>query len=249
MIISAVIIIIVIIAICGYCRPQISGFWGEKAVSVRLGFLPKKQYIVLNNILLKLNDKTTQIDHLIVSLYGIFVIETKNHKGWIYGHTNQEYWTQNIWGNKYTLYNPIFQNNSHIKQLKKLLPDYHNIPYFSIVVFNKASMLRIYGCSENVLYGSELYYYIKSYTQEVLDIAICEEIAQTIINAKETKRTIRTEHKRNVQKAITEQRYKIANNICPLCGKQLERRQGPYGYFWGCTNYPQCRYTKKGDSF
>lgn len=60
---------------------------------------------------------TTQIDHIVVSIHGIFVIETKNYKGWIYGNSNNEYWTQNIYGNKYSLYNPLLQNKNHIKSL------------------------------------------------------------------------------------------------------------------------------------
>lgn len=69
-----------------------------------------KDYIVINN--LKLNTKGTisQIDHLVVSNYGIFVIETKNYKGWILGNEDSQNWTQVIYKYKNKFYNPVLQN-------------------------------------------------------------------------------------------------------------------------------------------
>ncbi len=63
--------------------PKIKGFLGEASVATMLSTLPKEEYRVLNNIMLKTERGTTQIDHIVLSLYGVFVIETKNYKGWI----------------------------------------------------------------------------------------------------------------------------------------------------------------------
>jgi len=104
--------------------------------------LNKKEYQIHSNITLELlDDMTTQIDHVIVSKYGIFVIETKNYKGWIYGSQSQKVWTQVLFKQKNKFQNPIHQNYKHIKFLQALLnipnvielneKDFHSIIYFS----------------------------------------------------------------------------------------------------------------------
>ncbi|MED4785238.1 nuclease-related domain-containing protein [Brevibacillus choshinensis] len=76
----------------------VKGFIGEKTVSTLLGRLEKQKYRVLNDLLIPTaTGNTSQIDHVIVSEYGIFVIETKNYKGWIYGDEDSQYWTQVIY--------------------------------------------------------------------------------------------------------------------------------------------------------
>lgn len=78
---------------------QIKGETGEMTVDYLLSKLDKDYYLYANNILLPLkNGGTTQIDHLVLSCYGIFVIETKNYQGFIFGDEVQDYWTQkNLW--------------------------------------------------------------------------------------------------------------------------------------------------------
>ena len=90
---------------------------GEKAVARRLKQLPEEEYKVINDLMLPTTYGTTQIDHVVISRFGVFVIETKNYRGFIYGGENAEKWTQNIWGNKYSMLNPIRQNNTHVKAL------------------------------------------------------------------------------------------------------------------------------------
>ena len=100
---------------------------GEKVVAGKLDHLPKDQYRVLNNVTIQ-HPKTVLRDHLVVSIYGIFVIDTKNYNGWIYGGEHAEYWTQNIYGNKYQIYNPILQNAGHVRALRRVLKDYEPLP-------------------------------------------------------------------------------------------------------------------------
>jgi hypothetical protein len=71
--------------------------------------LPMGSWHLLNNVTLKLEDGTTQIDHVLVSRFGIFVIETKHYKGWIFGDEKSREWTQVIWGRKYRFQNPLHQ--------------------------------------------------------------------------------------------------------------------------------------------
>ena len=80
---------------------KIKGWYGEKNVSNKLSYLDPQKYVTLNDILIK-NDKgsSSQIDHLVISIYGIFVIETKNYKGWIFGNEKSEKWLQVIYKEK-----------------------------------------------------------------------------------------------------------------------------------------------------
>ena len=116
---------------------------GERRVASRLKRLPEDRYKVINNLLITNGQYTSQIDHVVVSVYGVFVIETKTYKGWIYGGEESEYWTQNIYGNKYKLRNPIHQNYGHIKALKNVLKDYPPLPYVSIVAFSRRARIWV----------------------------------------------------------------------------------------------------------
>ena len=82
---------------------------GEKKVETALSTLPKDNFRLFNNVLIKTKGGTTQIDHLLVSTRGVFVIETKAHKGKIFGNATSKYWTQCLFGkgkvvNKYSFY-------------------------------------------------------------------------------------------------------------------------------------------------
>ena len=91
--------------------PWFKGITGEFLVNTaaRL-FLPKDEYHLIKDVTLPNEDGTTQIDHIIVSRYGVFVIETKNMKGWIFGSANQKTWTQKIYKHTHKFQNPLHQN-------------------------------------------------------------------------------------------------------------------------------------------
>ena len=111
------------------------GTIGESIVSMRLRKLKADEYTVIDNLLLKTGEKTCQIDHVIVSIYGIFVIETKNYKGWIHGNEEAQYWKQTIYEHKSKFYNPIRQNQGHINTLRKTLAEYQiKTVFHSIIV-------------------------------------------------------------------------------------------------------------------
>ncbi|MEZ7502055.1 NERD domain-containing protein [Psychrobacter sp. Arc29] len=105
-------------------KSSFKGFLGETVINVAMWLkLEKDVYHRLNGITLpRANGGSTQIDHVIVSVHGIFVIETKNYKGWIYGSENQKQWTQVFQnGSKFKFQNPLRQNYLHIKTLADLL--------------------------------------------------------------------------------------------------------------------------------
>lgn len=114
----------------------------EKMVHHKLIQLPE-EYHVIDDALFMSNGRSTQIDHIVVSPYAVFVIETKGYKGWILGGENSEYWTQIIYKRKSTFYNSIHQNDGHIRFLKFLLKDLGNIPFVPIVVFNNEADLKV----------------------------------------------------------------------------------------------------------
>ncbi|MDE7413252.1 MAG: NERD domain-containing protein [Muribaculaceae bacterium] len=225
--------------------PAIKGKMGEKGVAMTLSFLPKDEYIVLNDLMFKNGSRSTQIDHLVISIYGIFVIETKNYKGWIFGNSHRDYWTQNIWGNKYSLYNPLFQNQNHIKFLIAKFSEIRKYAshLYPIVVFLRASKLQLTGDCENVLWINELKPYIRSHKDIVMTIEDCHNIASILQAFNIEDRKERQYHNVNVRSAKHFREEKINSGVCPLCGGRLIKRNGKYGDFYGCSNYPRCRNT------
>lgn len=78
-------------------------------------------YHLLNHVTLRLKDGTTQIDHVLLSRFGIFVIETKDYTGWIFASPDDRYWTQVLYRAKFRFQNPIRQNHVHARAIQKLL--------------------------------------------------------------------------------------------------------------------------------
>jgi len=223
--------------------PKIKGAKGEFSVALRLRRLNKKEYKVYNNIYLKIGGITTQIDHLVISVYGIFVIETKNYKGWIFGNESSRYWTQILYNEKNKIYNPIKQNWSHINFLKRLSPDFKDLQYFPIIVFAGSAKLKKVKASVPVIYKGKLLKTIRKnkiiyLTHSQLEI-IDQLLEQAIIEKKEAGK----KHKKFVRSNIKRKRRKPDPVICPKCGGKLVNRIGKYGSFRGCSNYPECKYT------
>src|SRR5690554_2949828 len=104
--------LIPLLIILGLIRtPWFKGKTGEFLVnaSARL-LLDKSRYHLVKNVTLPTTDDgTTQIDHVLVSEFGVFVVETKNMKGWIFGNPHQRFWTQKIYRSNYKFQNPLHQ--------------------------------------------------------------------------------------------------------------------------------------------
>ncbi|WP_261841740.1 nuclease-related domain-containing protein [Aliamphritea ceti] len=92
---------------------------------------------LLQDVTLEVDGKTTQIDHSLISLIGIFVIETKNMDGWIFGNAKSKAWTQSIYGKKHKFMNPIHQNYKHLVFLNKIFDAPQRLN--SLVIFTDAS--------------------------------------------------------------------------------------------------------------
>lgn len=217
---------------------------GEMRVAKILSKLPEEEYRVINNLLIKQGNKTTQIDHVVVSEYRIFVIETKHYRGWIYGDANREYWTQNIYGNKYDLWNPIHQNQGHIRALRRVLTDIPPGVFVSIVTFSRQASLDIRN-SENVIYWDELKKLICSYQRKLISTEQAQNAYETLSAANIDSKDNQKQHVRHVREQISKREETIAKGRCPRCGGELVLRKGTYGPFYGCSNYPRCKFTHK----
>jgi restriction system protein len=112
------------------------GWFGERAVSKSLSRLDPETYQTFHDLYLPRPDGqgTTQLDHVVVSPFGIFVVETKNYRGWIFGSEKQRQWTQQIYKRKERFQNPLHQNHLHIRALMGflILPEsaFHSVIFF-----------------------------------------------------------------------------------------------------------------------
>ena len=132
--------VIIVFGIYKFLNSLIRGILGEFKVRLKLFMLPSDKYKVLNDVLLKTKRGTTQIDHIVVSIYGIFVIETKNYKGKIIGNGNDKDWIKEIHGNKYPFRNPIIQNKGHIRALAKNLKIDESVMTSMVVFLNDCKL-------------------------------------------------------------------------------------------------------------
>ncbi|WP_277560367.1 nuclease-related domain-containing protein [Acinetobacter beijerinckii] len=103
-----------------------------------------------------------------LSPYGVFIVETKNYTGWIFGNARQKQWTQKIYKKSYKFQNPLHQNYKHIKVLEMVLSDVVDPQYLhSIVVFTARSEFKT-DMPENVFRGKAWIEYVKRFDQQVI---------------------------------------------------------------------------------
>ncbi len=222
--------------------PPVKGYFGELFVRLLLRFrLDEQIYRRLHNVTIPSLDGTTQIDHILVSRFGVFVVETKNLRGWIFGSADQETWTQKIFRNSYKFQNPLRQNFKHLKGLEQML----EIPIdhiHSVIVFVGDSSFKT-PMPANVTFAAGVIGYICSFTEVIFTEAQVEELFKTLQEGRRPP-TFAThkEHVRNLAK-----RGDIsASRLCPKCGSALVIRTVKSGQkagsqFWGCSTFPKCR--------
>lgn len=248
----------------------------------------------------KENGETSEIDVLMICKKGIFVFESKNYSGWIFGSENQKNWYQTLpsgrgRSRKEHFYNPIMQNRSHIKHLKSFLNE--DVPMRSIIVFSNRCTLKSVQISANdisvinrcdvesvisdILYNkipndlltdsdvTDIYNKLYPYTQ-VDEIARMRHIAN--INRKLKPQTVQkndeplapTVLQSPTETVVEQQNAVVADEIsepikndnaecqklkCPKCNGNLILRTASRGanagnQFYGCSNYPKCKYTQ-----
>ena len=231
-------------------RSQFKGKIGEIVSAKFLNKLDKDKYRVLNDIKIdnpSNHTKTSQIDHLVVSKYGIFVVETKAYKGKIYGKEYSRNWTQYLGSKKYEFMNPILQNYGHIKAIEAILEEaYPNMKYFSIIAFSpEANLDAIEVKNAKLCKISQVGKLIEDLSVE--EIYGDEDLVKIVGIIKE-KKSYQTDfsHVKDIKNIKKENEKKIEEGICPKCGGKLVEREGKYGKFLGCSNFPKCRFVVSG---
>ncbi len=226
----------------GILKPRMKGWFGEKAVAVSLSRLPEA-YRVMHDVMIATERGTAQIDHIVLSAFGIFVIETKNYKGIITGSEQGAQWTKNMYGKKYSFRNPFLQNYGHVKALMVLL-DLPQEVFVPIVAFTPDATLRVES-KQLLIDTTQIIRTIRSFTEPKIQAEhlteLCERIRQANVCSAQNKRA----HVRDIHTNIKEAERCAAQGRCPKCDGALVERSGKYGAFWGCSNYPKCRYTQR----
>ena len=175
--------------------PKLIGFLGENNTKDALKELPKDKYKIINNILIKTNGYTHQIDHVIVSQYGIFCIETKQYNGFIIGSKWDKNWKQYFGKNWNYCENPIRQNYGHVKTLCELL-NMDESKIYNIVCIPSGAKLRIKHDGELARYDT-IVNKILLYKDIVIDNV--DEIVDIINKNNITDKTIKKEHIENIR--------------------------------------------------
>ncbi|GGI80069.1 DNA-binding protein [Shewanella hanedai] len=218
------------------------GVFGEFLVNQILSRLPESDYTLVKDVTLPTDDGTTQIDHVVVSKFGLFIVETKNMKGWIFGSKNQKQWTQKIYRHSSKFQNPLHQNFKHVKTLESLLGiDSSNL--HSVIVFIGDSTFKT-DMPENVTNARGCLNYIKQFVQPVFSETEYTQIIE-VINDVKLKRGVVTDlkHQQHVTELVAS---KVGVKKCSRCGSAMVMRETKRGdnkgkQFWGCSAFPKCR--------
>ena len=219
----------------------IKGWVGEAfGAAANWAYLDNEIYLPLNNLTLQTKNGTTQIDHVIVSKYGIFVVESKNIDGWIFGDQESAQWSVVRPGRKFRMQNPLRQNYRHTKALSEFLQveedKLHSLVMFWGECEFKTAMPR------NVM-NSGYATYIKSFTRILFSDAEVATISQALRHGALPK----TWATRNAHLDSLRTRH-ASTTVCPRCSSALVLRTAKAGAnagskFYGCSAYPKCRHT------
>ena len=170
-------------------------YWTKKELK-KLG----KEYLIINDLMIRTEDKKThQIDHVVISKYGIFVIETKQYDGYITGNDYDKKWCMKAGKNKLYINNPVHQNYGHIKALQEVLK-LNEKNFISIICISGNAKLKIK--SNKVVEVNDIIDKIKSYQNILIDNY--EEIYNELRNINIADRKQRNKHNREIKKALKE---------------------------------------------
>ena len=242
-------------------KATMKGQVGEWRIHNELQQLPEG-YEVLDNVTLRTVRGTTQIDHVVVSRYAIFAIETKNYRGQIYGSDYMNEWKQIIrtdvryWHKrggrslpytyitKNTFYNPVKQAYGHTIALERFLRDYPKSPIIPIVVFTGEADISTISTRGSVVYKEDLVEEIERYQKIWLTQEEVEDITEALSKGNISDKITKREHVSNVRHSIREKSRYTAVGRCPRCGGIMYKKFGTHGAFYACGNFPRCSYAE-----
>lgn len=217
------------------------GTLGERKVGLKLLLaLDKKNYHRFGDLIIPSKNGTTQIDQLIVSQFGLFIVEVKNKDGWIFGSVDGEKWTQTFPNGKFTFQNPLRQMYRQKKVLEEFLLVHesliHSVAYFVGDCEFKTDM------PVNVL-NSGLAKYIQGFKEPIIKQEQVSRIVMKLKNYLASTGLTLGDHLQSLRERHS------STTKCPKCGSALVLRQTKSGTrageeFMGCSNFPTCRFSK-----
>ena len=239
---------------------------GEKLTEKELkwvSFFGRKGYTLRNIYIPKDNGETSEIDLVYITQKGIFVFESKNYSGWIFGDEESLNWTACLPnGQKFKFYNPVSQNRSHIIWLKEFIGA--NVPLFSIIVFSERCTLKkvsVESPDVRVIKRDKTYRAVSDIWDNSPDKLTDEEVKQLFDKLEaltKVDESVKLSHIENIKSRHNTQQgqYNIASKfnsmrnpemVCPLCGRKLVIRTARRGknagnQFYGCSGYPYCKF-------
>ncbi len=235
---------------------ELKGGFGEYLTKY-MARLDIPEMLVLYDVLIDAdNEHTSQIDLLLIGEKGIYVLEVKMYpNARIYGDGKKKRWYYYNGGQKYDIYSPMKQNYNHIKYLKNFLKEFGDIPCFSVIVL-LCEDFKISNVNDNpdnpntiILNGLLLLRKGLEMLSKGKPTALSKEQQQAVFEyIKEHQhkgKEKRLEHKERVKTVKDKKLTDVENDQCPYCKTQLVLRKGKYGEFYGCPNFPSCKYTKK----
>ncbi|WP_368921643.1 nuclease-related domain-containing protein [Comamonas aquatica] len=159
---------------------RFKGWLGERLVRRWLAQgLDPQHYHALHDLTLRLHDgSTTQIDHVVVSVHGVFVLETKHLQGWIFGAERQQEWTQTFYRHRVRFQNPLRQNWRHLKALETLL-DVPLAHLHSVVVLTGTAQFKT-AMPAQVVQGAAVVPYVRSFNAQLLAPEAVQRILQQL---------------------------------------------------------------------
>ena len=257
LIIPVVLVVLTALVFAFLKSPTAVGHVSEMIVRTKLRMHSEKSEKVLSNLYVpKPEGGTSEIDILFITRKGLIVIENKHYAGYIFGTDTDLHWTvtykhQTKSGKnqvkKISFYNPVLQNRTHIKCLETYLSQ--NIKTYSLVTFgNPSRLMNITVKAHDVFICN--HYGIADYLKNVrndpdaLSDEQIQELYKRLLPLKTKDAEVKQQHVQEINDKFNQ------TNTCPLCGSPLVLRTSKRGdhagsQFYGCSNYPKCRYTKK----
>jgi hypothetical protein len=201
-------------------------------------------YTLFNNVILDIRYTTSQVDHIVVSKHGIFVIETKSWRGVVTGKDTDYYWTVLLGNKTRQFYNPILQNTMHVHAVKEVLFDIGFFKCHSVIIFGNSCELKVSVESDDTYVINECD--IDEFFKKCKTKCIKPDDVHKIVNCLKDEQafgdTIKQQHVRNILESKNRRLDKVKNYECPACGGKLIRKRDSYGFYKVCKNYPKCNF-------
>ncbi len=241
------------------------GKYGEYLIYKYLSYFEQTgARFLFNSYLPCENGKTTEVDVMMIHASGIYIFESKNYSGWIFGDSEQKMWTQSLSGRhgrsqKNKFYNPILQNKTHIKELRRIVGN--DVPCYSIIVFSercKLKKLNLHNSDVHVVKRENLRQLMENLrfaNSASMSVETVEQIYRKLYPFTQVSEEVKADHVRNIKTAINGQAQQMpttsssgmpfapdaqalippsqtvgsSGKICPRCGNELILRTAKKG--------------------